>query len=187
MKTTILAAMLLIPTQAAMTQERPYPPVLPYANVDGWNVLVDMEAGPTCYVLGTYGAGTILRMGVDGAGRASMVIANPSWKRLKSGRSYASVIGFDGRDAWKGSGRYADDSGVGTIVLRFADPKFVKGFMDATTMTLRVDGADMAKVRLSGSRKALAAMALCQGDVDAIGREAEGDEEEAPATPLRTA
>jgi hypothetical protein len=106
---------------------------------------------------------------------------------MKSGRSYASVIGFDGRDAWKGSGRYADDGGVGTLVYRFADPRFVKGFMDAGTLTLRVEGADMAKVRLAGSRKALAAMALCQGDVDAIAKDAEDGEEETPAAPLRTA
>lgn len=190
MKTTILAAMLLVPLQSARTQEPGYPPVLPYASVDGWNVLIDMDAGPTCYVLGTYAAGTILRIGVDLSGGSTLVVANPAWKTLKHDVSYPSVIAFDGKDAWKGQSRYADDSGMGTMVFAFTDPEFVKGFMDASTLTLKVDGKDMAKVRLTGSRKAMAAMVLCQGDIDAIRKDAESGEdevEEAPTAPLRTA
>ena len=180
----MMAAMLLGGAQAPEAPDPGPPTVLPYASIDGWNVLVDMEAGPTCYVLGAYGAGTVLRLGPDETGLASLVVANASWKGLEAGRSYDSVIRFDDEDAWKGSGTYAEEDGVGTMVFRFADPRFVRGFVEAASMTLKVEGTEMARVRLTGSRKALAAMSLCQGDVDAMGREAEGGE--APPATGRT-
>jgi hypothetical protein len=186
MKTTLLAALMLSTVQAGPSDDG-YPPVLPYASVAGWNVLVDMESGPSCYVLGVYGAGTIVRIGTDSSKRAVLVIANPGWKRMVDGRSYRSVISFDGKEAWKGPGRYSHEAGAGTLVFRFADPRFAKGIVDAKSLSLKVEGRDMANVRLSGSREALAAMALCQGDVDAIKQDADGDEEVgAPDAPLRT-
>jgi hypothetical protein len=189
MKTTILAAMLLVPFQSARAQAPGYPPVLPYASIDGWNVLIDMDAGPTCYVLGTYAAGTIVRIGVDVSGASTLVVANPGWKSMRHGVSYATTIAFDGRDAWKGRSRYADDSGTGTMVFEFTDPAFVKRFMEASSLTLKVAGREVAKVSLTGSRKAMTAMVRCQSDVDAIAKDAEGGEdgmEEAPTAPLRT-
>lgn len=187
MKTTLIAALMLSTAQSG-PGETGYPPVLPYASVAGWNVLVDMESGPSCYLLGVYGAGTIVRIGTDASKRAVLVIANPAWKRMVDGRSYRSVISFDGKEAWKGPGRYSYEAGAGSLVFRFTDPGFVKGIVDAKSLSLKVEGRDMARVRLSGSRKALAAMAHCQGEVDAIKQDADGEGEEgAPDAPLRTA
>lgn len=185
MKILILAAMTTMSMQAGRTVDPPYPSVLPYASVEGWNVLIDMESGPACYVLGTYGAGTIVRMGADASGSATLVVANARWRRLKDGSSYDAVIGFDDRTAWKGKALYAYQDGIGTMVFRFTDPRFVKLFMDAGTLTMRLGTIEMTRVALKGSARAMAAMARCQAEVESIGEAAEDGH--VPQNPVGTA
>lgn len=142
---------------------------IPYASVEGWDVMIDMDMAHTCFVMGRFETGTTIRLGVDRTKRTSpgyVVLANPSWQGYKDGGEYELSIRFDRDKPWKGAAKASTSTGITALVMPFTDPHFVRDFAIRQAMYVERDGREIARLDLSSSQKAVASMLVCQAEVD---------------------
>jgi hypothetical protein len=150
--------------------------IIPYANVSGWDVMIDMELGHTCFIMGEYGSGSALRIGVNRQVRdrpGYIVVTSPSWKEYRHGLSYPMRLRFEGAPDRAVSGKATVAGGTTALLFRFADKEFISDFAARSSLKL-IDGSrEIARLDLGSSRQAVAAMLTCQVQVDALMGDAE--------------
>lgn len=173
MKATIIAALVASLTGGAtppsVTQPREgAPELLPYASVGGWNVLVDLDAGPGCYLIGLYARGTIVRIRKQPDGSIALGMSGLGAKA--PARDVAILL--DGRRISPSASE--GDPARGTVLMLFGDPAFAAALASASRLVVEASGAAVANIDLGPIRQAIERQESCQWEMDRIAREADG-------------
>lgn len=145
--------------------------IIQYANVSGWDVMIDMELGHTCFIMGEYGSGSALRIGVNRQVRdrpGYIVITSPNWKAYRHGRSYPMHLRFEGAPDRAVSGKATVAGGTTALLFRFADRAFISDFASRSGLKVIDGGKEIARLDLGSSKQAVATMLTCQVQVDAL-------------------
>jgi hypothetical protein len=155
--TSIIAAMLAAPVLAL--------DLVPVAKAGDWNILTDPNHDNNCLTEATMSDGTIVRVGFRKDGKDGMLaVFNPAWGEMKLGKKHPVEIML-GTDTFAGKADKKELNSARGMDVFFDNPQFVADFANAEEMTIMVDGAELAKVGLEGSKDAIEALLVCQATV----------------------
>jgi hypothetical protein len=143
---------------------------LPYDVVAGWSIVVEMRDRPACLVLGRFASGTIMRIGVDrdGTPSAYTVFSNPSWKGISPDHDYAVDVAFGEAKAKAMSARSGASGSPPSLTIRLEDVATVRSLATTGSLTIDRAGQRLARLPLTSTSKAIAAMAACQMEIDTV-------------------
>lgn len=143
---------------------------LPYGIVGGWSIVVELRDRPSCLVLGRFASGTVMRIGIDreGAPSAYAVVSNPSWRDIAPDRDYRIDVTFGSTRARPMSARSGSSGSTPSLTIRLDDVATARSLATTTAMTIDREGRRLAKLPLASTADAIAAMAVCQTEIDTV-------------------
>lgn len=136
-----------------------------YKTVSGWTVAMDPSMGYGCYIYTPYQDGTQLRLGFDFRENPTSVflaIGHANWQSLEAGKDYDIQIQFDRNPLWNATARALEMNGVKYFVVTSTSSNFVMEFSRKLTVRALYAGREVARLRLSGSSRAISEMLNCQ-------------------------
>lgn len=136
-----------------------------WAKVGNWDVRVDPTLNNSCFMVGGYRSGTILRVGFDNRHNASyFVIGNAAWRSLEVGKRYQLGAQFDGGQIayWDAQAVSMGDTIALSVVFNSPSPNEVLAvFGQRLSLRLFYQGTAVANLRLSGTAAAAAETINC--------------------------
>lgn len=139
-----------------------------WADVENWQVRVDPSMGHGCFVIGTWEAGTVLRIGFSPLeGTFQFVLGDDRWKSLEWGKKYNLSIQFGRLDPWEAeaTGVHFGDSETVFLSTESSDAEFLKEFMEHVDMKVSYQDQVIAVMNLPGSYRAMMEVMECQREM----------------------
>jgi hypothetical protein len=141
---------------------------VPYSRAGAWQILVDRTVGNGCFAIGTFQAGTVVRVGwAPNAHRFYMVYTDVRWGRLEIGSNYTVRFIFDdGAATYSGTMKAVDFNGQAALMHVNVDPDFMIDFGKRGVLTVfNRDGGRMARLSLESSQQAIDEIVRCQQEM----------------------
>lgn len=177
MRALLVTTAFLLPAPLQSSDPTPPAPItvpgnhyIPYEDIGGWSVVVDVETEPTCFIIGRFRSGATMRFGIDhddDGASAYAVVSDAKWSDLKPDRDYAVRVTIDGsgRDMTARSGSAGEPP---SLTIRMDDAAFAMAFALGESMVVERDARTIARLALETPAVALMRMGQCQSEMGVL-------------------
>lgn len=143
-----------------------------FGKVAGWSIGYSENLGG-CLAAASYGDGTTLWFGVNGARGASyLALTNPKWRSLEVGGQYELFM-IAGRQKWHGTFTGFERDEAHGLYASGLKERFVADLSESGSISVIFQKKQIAALSLVGSTEAFDAVIGCQKDVTAAAAKAE--------------
>jgi hypothetical protein len=162
----LAAAVLALIGTSAMAE-----PSAKWSQVGPWQIMVDRSIGNSCFMISSYGNGTMLRVGFNNLNNSSyFFISNPAWQSLEAGKQYQIAGQFDGGQMVSWTANAVNMSGSIVLSVGFDSPsptEVLTIFGQRLNFKLYYHGNLLANMNLNGTAAAIAETINCNQQVSA--------------------
>jgi len=136
-----------------------------WSQVGPWHIFVDSTVGNGCFMVSSYGSGTVLRVGFNNRNNtAYLMVGNEAWKSLEAGKQYQISGQFDNGTAynWTANGARLGDMTVLSVPFGTPSPtEVMQTFGQRLNLKLYYRGNMLASMNLNGTAAAAAETINC--------------------------
>ena len=163
-------------------------------NVHGWRVAVDRTIDNSCFIITRLANDQYMRLQINSVeAHLQVIVANPTWSALETGRGYAVEISFDEPKSWPVEAiGHKWQNVLPSLVLSFPlgeheTRQFLNGVTSTRSLNISYQGSEIAALALPGVEGAVASMLDCQEQMARFNQEQEsGDDPFGPAADEKT-
>lgn len=146
-----------------------------FEEVEEWMIMTDHTLAGSCFLVRYYPDGTILRLSNDARytvtdGNGFILLTNPAWASLISGREVPITFRFGSFDPWDAVASVTELGGFNWLNISFSGESgsdLKTEFGTANAMSLIRDNKIVAGIDLASSRQALGVLNRCQSAANA--------------------
>lgn len=139
--------------------------LVPWGQVDGWDVLVDPTLDNGCLIQSEYDDGSVVRIGFDRSrGMGYLAAFNQSWGDIEDSATYPVLFDLDGEE-YHGEATGVYLNGVPGAVILFTNPDFLFDIAARNVLTLYNESGEVMAIDLAGTDAGIAAAVECQDEM----------------------
>ncbi len=156
MKFSVLAASVALFASSAMVQADQL-----LEEAGGWEVYRSEDLGNGCYMSSAYEDGSLIQIGFDIENDTGfMTVSNSAWTDIEDGATYPVSFSLDDQSYTADAHGMALE-GAGGIFVEIESEDFLIDLAQREVLSLSNEQDEVARIDLTGTRDAIAAIANC--------------------------